>query len=161
MADDEVKKRTVYVLSQKTPDENYDMYVGSTSRTMLERLAEHKSESKRRKNSARIKLYKRMTEVGLEEWKITPLFQNTCAKDEIRKFEKNWLEILDADLNTITPFSKYNVKNREIASIIKKRNVDEKKYFCDVCEKAFQSNWHLNQHKDSLKHQYAYLDTID
>ena len=62
----EVKKRTVYVLSKKTPDENYDVYVGSTCKSMSQRLNEHKADSKRRRREGeKIRLYERMMEVGL------------------------------------------------------------------------------------------------
>ena len=72
MTDDEVKKRTVYVLSKKITDETYDVYVGSTSKPMEERLSTHINCSLRACNEKN-KLYVRMRQVGLENWKITPV----------------------------------------------------------------------------------------
>ena len=92
---------------------------------------------------------------------MTALFEKQCGKDEIRKCENKWVEILDANLNTISPFLENNEKNNERVVRTQKRNVDEKKYFCSFCEKAFQSNWHLNQHQDTLKHQFTYLNSLD
>ena len=132
MADDKEKKRTVYCLSKKIPDENYDVYVGSTCNTMSQRLSEHMSECKRRENSKNIKLYKRMTEVGSEKWKIVPLFEKTCGKNEIRSFEKKWVETLDANLNS--PFSKNGRQHCEEVKRYQRRNIIDKKYFCNVCE---------------------------
>ena len=160
MADDKVKKRTVYCLSKKIPDENYDVYVGSTCKPLSQRLSEHKADCKRRENNKNVKLYKRMTEVGLENWKIVPLFEKTYSIDEIRKAEKKWADILEADLNTNSQLSK-NVRNRIRTAELYERNITEKKYYCDVCEKAFQGNWFLNQHRDSLKHQFTFLNSLD
>ena len=51
MADDEIKERIVYVLTRKNKadDGNNDIYVGSTENN---------------------RLYKRMKEVGLDNWEI-------------------------------------------------------------------------------------------
>ena len=104
-----------------------------------------------------------MREVGINNWKISPLFEKTCGKDEIRKFEKKWVEILDADLNTNLPVNKSNEQKLKNVRTRRSRdrNLEEKKYFCEVCEKAFQSNWNLNQHKDSLTHQFTFLNSLD
>ena len=101
-----------------------------------------------------------MKQVGLENWKIVPLFEKTCKKDEILKVEKKWIEILDADLNKKSPLID-DRRERDRVAIIYKRNIAEKKYYCEVCEKAFQTNWFLNQHKDSLIHNYAFLNSLD
>ena len=104
-----------------------------------------------------------MIEVGPENWKITPLFEKTCGKDEIRKFQKKWVEVLDADLNTYLPINESD-KQKKInicTSRIRERNVIEKKYFCGVCERAFQSNRDLTRHRDTLKHQFAFLNSLD
>ena len=73
----EVKKRTVYCITKKIPDEKYDVYVGLTSKKLSTRLSEHKSNCKRtfNKNS---KINKRMRQVGVENWKIVPLFEKQC-----------------------------------------------------------------------------------
>ena len=78
MADNEVKKRTVYCLTKKTPDENYDVYVGSTSMSLSERLRCHKKDCLRIGNEGN-KLYERMRQVGLKNWKIVPLLILECT----------------------------------------------------------------------------------
>ena len=157
MADDEVKKRTVYVLSKKIPDENNDTYVGSTSKPMNERLSTHKHCSLRACNEKN-KLYVRISQVGIENWKITPIFEKTCSKDEVLKLEKDWVKVLNANPNSYSPYA--NVRNTSTLKT-QKRNVDKKKYFCNFCEKAFQSPSRLKQHFSSLKHQYAYFNSLD
>ena len=159
MTDNKVRRRTVYCLTKKIPDENYDMYVGSTCKPLSKRLSHHKNYSKKVfiKDS---KFYKRLREVGPDNWCIKPLLVHTCSKKDIRHFENKWIEILNADLNEKSPIQDDQTEKHRISKI-RKRNIDEKKYYCDVCEKAFQSNSNLNQHRDSLKHQYAYLNSLD
>ena len=154
----EVKKRTVYVLSKKITDENYDVYVGSTTMSMTKRLYDHKYHCQQKFYDS--KLYVRMRQVGLDGWKISPLYEKTCTKDEIRKVEKKWIEILDADLNKNSPFSD-DSRERERQMRLQNRYVDEKRFFCEVCEKAFQSGRKLSRHKDSLKYQFTSLNSLD
>ena len=92
-----------------------------------------------------------MRKVGLDNWIIRPIFERKCGKEEIRQCEKNWIELLQADLNTISPIQD---DKRERDRMVKfyKRNLAEKKCYCNVCDKAFPCNWSLNQHKNSLKH---------
>ena len=103
MSGDKVKKRMVYVLSKKVPHEVYDVYVGSTTKPIKERLSTHKDCSLRACNEKN-KLYTRMRQVGLENWKIVPIFVKTCSKEEILKVEKKFIQVLDANLNTNSPF---------------------------------------------------------
>ena len=160
MTDDKVKKRTVYCLSKKIPDENYDVYVGSTSRPLSKRLSEHihRCQQKFYRES---KLHVRTQQVGVKEWKITPLFEKTCEKGEIQKFEKRWIEVLDSNLNTNTPILDDNGKAIKTQEKSAKKAVDEKRFFCNVCEKAFQSNWNLNRHQNTLSHQFTFLNSLD
>ena len=43
----------------------------------------------------------------------------------------------------------------------REKNKDSKKYFCDVCETSFQSSRDLKRHENSLKHQFAFLNSLD
>ena len=204
MADKEVKLRTVYCLTKKTPDETYDVYVGRTSMSLEKRLSDHKSNAKQ-KRKENIKVYKRMNEVGVGNWKIVPLLTQECTRDEIRAFERKWFEVLEADLNSISPMTtaeevkrrkaeyrennreevkqwsaeryrrnreelcrrsaEHNVVNRE--EISKKsaerhrRNRDSKKFFCEICDIACGSKGDLKHHNETLKHQYAVLNSLD
>ena len=103
MANNEIRTRTVYFLTKRVPDENYDVYVGSTSLRLTERLQKQKSKAKHEK-FGKSKVFKRMIEVGLENWMIVPLLTLDCTKEEIRSFERKWCELLEADLNTYSPF---------------------------------------------------------
>ena len=101
-----------------------------------------------------------MIEVGPENWKKTALFEKTCGKNEIRKYEKKYYEVLQPDLNTYSPVC-VNVKQSENAKAIFFKNLEQKKFFCNTCQMCFLYKGNLNQHKDSLKHQYAYLNSLD
>ena len=82
MSADEIKNRTVYVLCRKDkPEDGTDLYIGSTSQPLKERLRCHKKDAQRLKNG-NIRLYKRMNENGLENWKIIPLLTFACDKKQ-------------------------------------------------------------------------------
>ena len=44
-----------------------------------------------------------MREVGLENWQIVPLLTFACDKITIRNYEKSWHDLLNANLNTVSP----------------------------------------------------------
>ena len=102
-------------------------------------------------------------------------------------FEKQWISLIDADLNMRSPITdrkeykaeyhqnnrdailkrqaEYRMANRDI--LLKKdkeyrgNNVSIKKYHCNVCNISFGYRKDLNKHLDTLKHQYAYLNSLD
>ena len=57
--------------------------------------------------------------------------------------------------------AEYHQNNKDVIKQRYQNNIDTKKYYCDVCDKPFHSNWKLNQHKDSLKHQFTFLNSLD
>lgn len=103
----EIKLRTVYLLRRTDkPDDGTDVYVGSTSMTLKERLLVHSFIVKTlKKGYENNKLYVRMREVGLYNWEIIPLLSFTCGKKTIREFEKKWVKILCSDLNSFSPIT--------------------------------------------------------
>ena len=99
---DEIKNRTVYMLCRKDKEEDgADFYIGSTSRPLKERLWGHRSDAQ----NGGSKLYKRMREIGLQNWKIIPLLTFACDKKTILEFEKQWIDLIGADLNMISPIT--------------------------------------------------------
>jgi len=152
--------RTVYCITKKVPDNNYDVYVGSTSKSLKDRFYIHKYHATLSSN-ANNKLYKRMTEVGLDKWEIKPLLVLKCNRDEICKFEKSCKEILEADLNTYSPINTTDEDNRYRVRKYNKKVIDDKRHYCDICDKAFSRKGYLHEHYDTLKHQYAYLNSLD
>ena len=148
--------RTVYLLCNENLDLGRDVYVGSTSQTLSQRLCEHKRHAKQQRR-ANYKLYKRMREVGLENWIIRPLLSlesTMCSRDDIRKFEKMWCEIFNVDLNTLSPItSAEERREREVLRYKENRDVilrkkairyetnrDSERFFCELCEKSFSAN---------------------
>ena len=101
---DEIKERTVYVLTRKNKadDDDSDIYVGSTSRTLEQRFVVHRSDAIRSGNENN-RLYKRMREIGLGNWEILPLLAWVCGIKEIREVERKWIKILNAGLNSYLP----------------------------------------------------------
>ena len=43
----------------------------------------------------------------------------------------------------------------------RKNNVGTKKYYCETCERACESKKDLVRHLDTLRHSYAYMDSVD
>ena len=169
---DEIKPRTVYLLKRKNkPDDGTDIYVGSISMNLKYRLSSHRSPSSYMRKS---KLYVRMLEIGLNNWEIVPLLTFTCDKKTILEFEKEWIKILNADLNKNLPV--INISKKEYRAnfyrlnkeFCKRRqvyyyhnNIQNKIHHCDVCDKSFGWNYFLQEHFDTLKHQYTYLNSLD
>ena len=156
----EIKERVVYLL-QRT-DKIYDgtdIYVGSTSLSLERRLQFHRSRSKLEKYG-NTKLYKKMCEVGLNNWEMISILSFTCDKKTILKFEKEKYYELNADLNTYSPFSGFENKKEYFANF-RELNKQKEIYHCNICEKSFGTNWILQKHFNSLKHQRVYLNSVD
>ena len=196
--------QTVYLLHNKNSETGKDSYVGSTSQSLERRLSDHKSHAKQKQNE-NCKLYKRILEVGLENWEIVPLLTLECTRDEIRAFEREWADLLEADLNSISPMAtaeessrrrveyyasnreeirkqqaEYRKKNREKirqeTAEYRKKNREKirqetaeyrkkikasKKFFCEICDITCCSKKELKTHNDTLKHQFAFLNSLD
>ena len=191
MSFDEIKKRIVYML--RRTDGGNEIYIGSTSIPLKKRYMVHMYNAKnfiRRGYSGNNRLYARMNEIGLGNWRISPLVSRMCDMKTIREVEKNWIRILKTGLNTISPIREeetleeymaaYYGKNKE--KILQQRavyrennrdlvrqcvlnsqmkNIESKKYYCDVCGLACRDNYALEKHLDTLKHSYNYMNSVD
>ena len=158
----EIKQRTVYLLKRTDkPDDGTDIYVGSTSQPLRRRLKNHGVYSWLDNKN---KLHKRMSEVGKYNWKMISLLTHACDKKTILEFENAWIKILNTDLNTISPLNE-NRNDSNIESARLKRHycnsIESKRYHCNICNKSFGKLYNLRRHCNSLKHQYAYLNSID
>ena len=127
-------KRIVYLMERT--DKFYDgtdIYIGSTSKTLMGRLKEHQRHSK----ICDSKFYTRMQEVGIYNWKITLLETiPLCDKREIFILEKKYIEKLKPDLNKNFPVKENNEKDRERAKKHYLKSLEEKRYYCNTCEKS-------------------------
>ena len=159
----DIKPRTVYLLRQtdKEEDDGTDLYIGSTSKKLKERLSNHKSYTRIVSN----KLYTKMLETGVNNWEIIPLLSRTCNRNTIREVERKWIRILNADLNTFSPINTENEwKNTGKEKMKRERyhyTKQNKTHYCNVCNKAFGYVADLKKHLESLKHSYAYLNSLD
>ena len=174
MSGDEIKPRIVYVLTRKdkADDDDTDIYVGSTLKSLNDRLCNHRCDAIRPGNENN-RLYKRMRKIGLGNLEIIPLLSRTCDRKTIREVERMWVRVLGADLNSYLPIreeetleeymTSYRQKNKEVISQQKnnKNNKKERRYYCSVCEIAFESKRNLERHFDTLKHSYAWLNSVD
>ena len=151
--------RTVYLVHNKKSETGEDSYVGSTSKSLATRLSCHRSNAYRPGNEEN-KFYKRMREVGPENWEIVPLLTLECSLKEIRALERGWSETLGADLNTHSPLMTAEEANQRYAKY-RARNREQKKFFCEVCATTCGSAVDLRKHNNTLKHQYAFLNSLD
>ena len=147
----ETKPRAVYKLVRTDkPEDGTDVYIGSTSQPLKKRLWCHRHDTKR----VNSKLYTRMREVGAENWQILPLVVCPCNHEEIRTFEQQWVEFLKPDLNTHSPLDKNsNINNIRATKERQRISLETKKYYCDVCDKAFRCLGDLKKHLNSEKHK--------
>ena len=150
MADNEVKSRTVYCLTKKIPDETYDVYVGSTSMSLEKRLSLHKSNAKQ-KQKENFKIYQRMSKVGLNNWKIVPLLAMECTRDEIRKFERRWCEVLEADLNSYSPIRSAAERYQNNKEEICRRSLERYRQ-----NRGKAAEWYRQNREDIRRKQASY-----
>jgi len=82
---------------------NHDIYIGSTSRQLCERMRDHRSNYKYKdkfKNLFNVKLYKAMEEYGVENFYIELIEKCPCNDiDELRKKEGEYIRLLKPSLN--------------------------------------------------------------
>ena len=101
---DKIKNRTVYMLCRT--DGGNDIYIGSTSQPLGKRFAEHKYNAgnpSRLKYYGSSKLYKKMRDVGVHNFRIVPLLTFACNRETIYEFEQEWVKTTGASLNTVSP----------------------------------------------------------
>lgn len=88
----EEKLRTVYLLKRTDkPDDGIDIYIGSTSLPLSWRLKHHRYNAKNfinRNFNKNDRLYVKMREVGVYNWKVVPLLSFTCNIITIHEFER-------------------------------------------------------------------------
>ena len=154
--DDKLIPRTVYLLKRTDKeDDGTDLYVGSTSQPLPQRLKTHRHHSK----ISNSRVSRRMDEVGLQKWEIIPLVVvSSCGKIEILRFEQEWIALLNPDLNVLSSFRENNEGNRESARRHYLDSLGSKKYFCGLCEHAFGRSSGLKQHLRSQKHITEYME---
>ena len=119
----EIKLRIVYVLTRKNKADadDTDLYVGSTSHRLGKRLYQHLYNSEnfiKRGLSEDNRLYKRIREVGLENWEVLPLLSRTCDVKTIRELERKWVRILGAGLNSYLPITSKEEKKEHRANYV-------------------------------------------
>ena len=118
---------------------------------------------------------------------MIPLLTFACDQKTIFEYERDWIQILNADLNMISPVTdrkkykaEYRKNNKDVirkrgaehyvanrGAILRKQaeyrknNVQNKVHHCDVCDKSFGYRKDLDRHYKTLAHSYAFMDSVD
>lgn len=96
-------KTKVYKLVLKGGDELNDVYIGSTTRLLCERMGGHRKDA--REGEKQCNVYKWMREVGVSNVAIVLLESCPCNSfEEQRQHERRWVETLNPSLNMICPY---------------------------------------------------------
>ena len=97
-----------------------------------------------------------MLEVGIDNWEIIPLLTYPCDQKTIFEFERNWIKMLNPDLNTNSPLNSTNKQENDEEKEARRRhyfnNIESKRYYCEICNKSFGKIFNLQRHLNSLKH---------
>ena len=170
---------TTYIIYKLCNTLNTEIYVGCTKTTLGARLAVHKCDAGRHKDS---KLYRNMNRIGLDLHFMTVLEEIKCDSDEsARAVEQSWIDRLKPSLNTYKAHTGMSVK--EYYGAYRKNNRTKirewgKQYHCRHREQMAEKNrryreklgekWYgkiecgcgsvivnhnLKQHQKSIKHQ--------
>ena len=161
MSSNEIKNRTVYMLSRT--DGGNDIYIGSTSCPLGKRFTHHKhcaGNPSRLKYYGGSKLYKKMREFGVQHRKIVPLLTFACDRNTIAEFEQEWVKAIGADLNTVSPIDKDLVQRRNMSEYFKK-NKEKKRYYCELCNVARMHNRDLKKHFGTYRHFMKWVWSVD
>ena len=129
------------------------------------------------------RLYTRMNEIKLGDWEILPLLSRTCDIKTIRDVEKHWIRILSAGLNSYSPVTdqkeynaayyknnkekllqrnaEYRKNNKGKIKMYYGNNKETRRYYCGLCNVVCMQNSDLKKHLNTLKHTYAWLNSVD
>ena len=152
-----------------------DIYVGSTTRKLSERMAEHRNDYKinRRFNTH---IYKAFREHGVENFFIELIEKCPCNdKDELRKKEGEYIRTLKPSLNMRiagrTKLEYHNDNKEHLLQLMKKYNENNKEHIIENNKQYRENNKeyiiekitcecgcivtraNLPKHKRSAKHQ--------
>ena len=96
-------KCKIYKLVLKGSDECDDMYIGSTIRSLAERMVVHRLDARRGRDT---NVYKWMRDVGVENVQIVLLeeYRDCQNFEQQRQREREWIEKLKPSLNTVLPY---------------------------------------------------------
>jgi len=134
----------IYVIRNKITN---DTYIGSTKVPLLCRFAEHITSWSKRKKYNCILLANAFHNIGIDNFYIELLENVNIDKNNIRKIEQKWIDLLNPTLN----------KQKAFRSIQDKRDYDKKEYEnlpiieCQYCGQHGKSKYIRNAHSKTKK----------
>ena len=115
---------------EDAPDE---IYVGSTKRTLAQRMGDHRKSAP--KNNGTSLIYETMRRKGINNFQYVLLGSCMVSNmDEQRMFEQSYMTSLKPTLNMLMAYTTY------------KHPIT----YCDICEREYRSSW--KEHTTSTKH---------
>ena len=160
---DEVRTYTVYSVTKKVPDENYDMYVGLSDNISIERdLKIFKFQSRH----IPLNFYNRMQKVGVRNWEITPLFRKECSYNEISQYRDRYIEMLQPDITKDWEEKEEVKENREKIKKYQQKYYQEnkkhkQKYYQENREKIEKYNQEYRRKNRENKEKLKSNNSLD
>jgi group I intron endonuclease len=121
-------------------DVNDDVYVGSTTQKLCQRMATHRSNAKKYPNR---KIYKMINTIGIEHFKIILIEKYPCkSREELNTREEHYRKLLKPTLNN----------NR--CHIDDYTNYFNEKIMCNHCKGKY-TRCNKSTHERTIKHHKA------
>jgi hypothetical protein len=137
-------------------DNNKDIYVGSTCKTLEERYSEHKRGSKKHQKK-NYPLYQAMNNTGHEKFKIELICDYPCnSMDELRQKEGEYIQSIGT-LNCLVAGRSWKQYYQENKETIKQK---VKEYYTNHKEERLQycKNWNIENKEIVQEKQKEYYD---
>lgn len=130
-------------------------YIGSTTKSIKRRLAEHRCLARRIKTP----FYKEMDKIGWGNTRVQLLEEYECkSKENLRKKEQHYIDEIRPELNTRNSYVVVKCEHDKFSIACSVCNAGL--YRCGVCVKEFCSISALKTHLKSPKHFNTYHNNI-
>lgn len=151
------KQSKIYKIVNDLPELQGKIYVGSTCRTLAQRMGEHRNNCRRGKSSA---LHQAMRQHGVQNFYIILIEPYPCNnKDELRAREHYHITQLNAISNgfnqrcSVLDEQKRKETMQRCTIQLRQHNKATGRYRCDTCNYNAIIRGHLNKHFSTQRHQ--------
>jgi group I intron endonuclease len=148
-----------------TNDVNNELYIGSTIKTLSQRMAKHRQDSKQER-CQNYKIYKAFEEIGVEHFKIVLLEECLCVnRDQLRAKEDHYIQLLKPAYNMISAVLNLENQKKNRAEHYDTNKDDiltrNKEYYNANADKILKqkAEYYAENQKDIIEKSAAYYET--